>query len=91
MGKRRKGRRGKQGRGAGGRRGPSGPKPAVMEPPRARLERVDPFRYRVRKDGPMRVEGLIFADEKLIELVRRDRGTAQRPCMAKGSLRIHPF
>jgi len=41
------------------------------------LEQVDPWRWRIPKTGPMRTDGLIFADSKLIQAVRGDESLRQ--------------
>jgi len=41
------------------------------------LEQVDPWRWRIPKTGPMRTDGLIFADSKLIQAVRGDESLQQ--------------
>ncbi|MEX2530628.1 MAG: RtcB family protein [Gemmatimonadota bacterium] len=42
-----------------------------------RLERIDEFRWRVPKQGAMRVEGLIFADDVLVRDIRQDPAVEQ--------------
>ncbi|RMG49119.1 MAG: RtcB family protein [Acidobacteria bacterium] len=42
-----------------------------------RLERVDPYRWRIPRQGGMRVPGLIYADERLIEAIEQDRAPEQ--------------
>jgi len=39
------------------------------------LERLDPTRWRIPRSGGMRVDGLVFADERLMAAIRRD------PCL----------
>lgn len=41
------------------------------------LEQVDPWRWRIPKTGPMRTDGLIFADSKLIQALRGDESLRQ--------------
>ena len=43
------------------------------------LERIDDCRYRIPKDANagMRVDGIIYADERLIKLIRQDRAPEQ--------------
>ena len=37
------------------------------------LERVDAYRWRIPRQGKMRVDGLVFADEQLMASIRRDK------------------
>jgi tRNA-splicing ligase RtcB len=39
------------------------------------LERLDAWRWRIPKSGGMRVDGVVYADDRLIEEIRRD------PCL----------
>ncbi len=41
------------------------------------VERIDDYRWRVPRQGPMRVEGLIIADELLMEDIRGDESVEQ--------------
>jgi tRNA-splicing ligase RtcB (3'-phosphate/5'-hydroxy nucleic acid ligase) len=41
------------------------------------LERIDDYRWRVPRSGNMRVEGLIFADDRLVRDIRRDEAVRQ--------------
>jgi len=43
----------------------------------ARVERIDPYRWRVPKQGGMRTHGLIFADEELIKDLEGDQAVQQ--------------
>ncbi len=38
-----------------------------------RLEKVDEWRWRIPRTGPMRTEGLVFASERILENLRRQR------------------
>ncbi|MFW5947568.1 MAG: RtcB family protein, partial [Gemmatimonadota bacterium] len=42
-----------------------------------RLERIDEYRWRVPKQGGMRVEGLVFADDTLMADIRGDEAVRQ--------------
>src|SRR6266516_2941471 len=44
---------------------------------RPRLERIDEVRWRVPRQGAMRVEGRVYADDVLIEAIRRDAAVQQ--------------
>jgi tRNA-splicing ligase RtcB len=41
------------------------------------IQRIDTFRWKVRKEGKMRVDGLIYASESMIEAVRSDQSLEQ--------------
>jgi len=47
---------------------PSGP---------VRIEKVDEFRWRIPRVGPMRTDGLVFASEALLADMREDRALEQ--------------
>ena len=38
--------------------------------PPVRVERIDDFRWRIPRQGAMRVDGLVYADDALMELLR---------------------
>jgi tRNA-splicing ligase RtcB len=42
-----------------------------------RLERLDPFRWRIPKQGKMRVDGIVFADDRLMASIGQDRALEQ--------------
>ncbi len=42
-----------------------------------RVEREDEFRWRIPRQGRMRVDGLVFADDKLMEQIRDDEALRQ--------------
>ncbi len=67
------GKKGRPGRGAGGGAAAAGP--AGNPPPR--VERVDAFRWRIPRQGRMRVDGLVFADDRLMEQIRGDEAVRQ--------------
>src|SRR6266496_3070587 len=50
----------------------------------ARVERIDPYRWRVPKQGGMRTHGLIFADEGLIKDLEGDQAVQQVVNVAHG-------
>ncbi len=41
------------------------------------LERIDAFRWRIPRQGRMRVEGLVYADDRLMEQIRGDQALRQ--------------
>jgi tRNA-splicing ligase RtcB len=48
-----------------------------MELPPVRLEQIDPYRWRIPKAGPMHVDGIVYATEKLMESIREDQSLQQ--------------
>jgi len=42
-----------------------------------KVERVDETRWRIRRQGGMRVDGLVFASEKMMQDIRQDRSLEQ--------------
>ena len=54
----------------------------------ARVERIDPYRWRVPKQGGMRTHGLIFADEELIKDLEGDQAVQRQP-VAEGQSGMH--
>jgi tRNA-splicing ligase RtcB len=46
-------------------------------PERVRLEKIDDCRYRIPRSGRMRVDGMIYADEKLIRNIHEDESPKQ--------------
>ncbi len=42
-----------------------------------RLEKVDDYRWKIPRQGKMRTEGLIYADERLFVDIRKDQSLAQ--------------
>lgn len=45
--------------------------------PRLRIERIDDYRWRIPKEGGMRVDGIIYADEKMMESIKDDQSPQQ--------------
>src|SRR6266487_3499633 len=41
------------------------------------IERIDPFRWRIPKQGKMRVDGIVFADDHLMDSLRQDQALEQ--------------
>lgn len=41
------------------------------------IEKLDDYRWRVPKQGNMRVEGLVYADEKMMRDIRKDQSLQQ--------------
>ena len=42
-----------------------------------KIEKIDDYRWRIPKDGGMRVEGVIYADKKMLEELRTDQSPQQ--------------
>src|SRR4051794_10384068 len=42
-----------------------------------RIERIDEFRWRLPREGGMRVEGIVYADERLMADIREDPSLTQ--------------
>src|SRR5215208_7023073 len=42
-----------------------------------RLEQIDQFRWRLPRDGGMRVDGIVYADERLMADIREDPSLTQ--------------
>src|SRR3990172_879489 len=41
------------------------------------LQRIDEYRWKIPKKGRMRVDGVIYADERMIETIRQDESLVQ--------------
>ena len=42
-----------------------------------KLERLDDTRWRLRRSGNMRVDGIVYADDRLMEALREDQALEQ--------------
>jgi tRNA-splicing ligase RtcB len=42
-----------------------------------RVERIDPFTWRIPRTGPMRVDGIVFADDRLMRGIQGDKSLEQ--------------
>jgi len=42
-----------------------------------KIEQVDDWRWRIPREGKMRIEGLIYADEEMIGDIRKDQSLQQ--------------
>lgn len=42
-----------------------------------KLQKVDDFRWRIPKEGKMRTDGLVFADEAMMKDIRKDQSLVQ--------------
>lgn len=54
-----------------------GPAPDKLPQPKVKLEALDPYRWRARKQGAMRVPGLIFGDAHIMDDVIREKVAQQ--------------
>jgi tRNA-splicing ligase RtcB len=41
------------------------------------VERIDPYRVRLPKTGGMRVDGIVYADDKMMQVIRKDESLQQ--------------
>ena len=41
------------------------------------IEKVDDYRWRVPKRGKMKTEGMVYADERMMETIRKDQSRHQ--------------
>jgi tRNA-splicing ligase RtcB len=41
------------------------------------LQQIDPYRWRIPREGKMRVDGIVYADEKMIADIRQDQSLQQ--------------
>ena len=48
-----------------------------MEKPSIRFERLDECRWRMPRSGPMRVDGIIYASERMMGAIRSDQSPQQ--------------
>lgn len=48
-----------------------------MGPSDISLEQVDAWRWRIPKQGAMRVDGMVYADQEMIRDIRRDQSLQQ--------------
>lgn len=42
-----------------------------------KVEQIDPYRWRIPREGKMRTDGLIFADSRMIEILRHEQALEQ--------------
>jgi tRNA-splicing ligase RtcB len=42
-----------------------------------KIQKVDEWRWRIPKEGRMRTEGLVYADEKMMKDIRKDQSLLQ--------------
>lgn len=44
---------------------------------RPKLQKIDPWRWRIPREGKMRTEGLVFADQQMLETIQKDQSLNQ--------------
>ena len=49
----------------------------MKEGRKIKVEKVDEWRWRIPREGNMRTEGLVYADEKMMEVILKDRSLNQ--------------
>jgi len=42
-----------------------------------KIQKIDEWRWRIPREGKMRTEGLVYADEKLMKDIRKDQSLSQ--------------
>jgi tRNA-splicing ligase RtcB (3'-phosphate/5'-hydroxy nucleic acid ligase) len=42
-----------------------------------KIQKIDDWRWRIPREGKMRAEGLVFADEKMMKDIRKDQSLLQ--------------
>ena len=48
-----------------------------MSAPNIHMEQIDEWRWRIPKQGAMRVDGMVYADQNMIRDIRRDQSLQQ--------------
>jgi tRNA-splicing ligase RtcB len=49
----------------------------MVEAHQVKIQKLDEWRWRIPKEGRMRTEGLVYADEKMIKDIRKDQSLVQ--------------
>ncbi len=49
----------------------------MAQGPQVKIQKIDEWRWRIPKEGKMRTEGLIYADEKLFKEIQKDQSLSQ--------------
>ena len=42
-----------------------------------KIQKVDEWRWRIPREGKMRVEGMVYADERMLQNIRQDQSLVQ--------------
>jgi tRNA-splicing ligase RtcB (3'-phosphate/5'-hydroxy nucleic acid ligase) len=50
---------------------------SMTENPQVKIQKIDDWRWRIPREGKMRSEGLVFADEKMMKDIRKDQSLLQ--------------
>ena len=48
-----------------------------MTPEKIKIQKIDDYRWRVPREGKMRTDGVIYADERIMETIREDQSLSQ--------------
>ena len=49
----------------------------MSEDQKVKIQNIDAWRWRIPREGNMRTEGLVYADEKMMQDIRKDQGLLQ--------------
>ena len=49
----------------------------MAEAQQVKIQKVDEWRWRIPREGRMRTEGLVYADEKMMKDIRKDQSLLQ--------------
>jgi len=49
----------------------------MAEAQQVKIQKVDEWRWRIPKEGRMRTEGIVYADEKMMKDIRKDQSLLQ--------------
>jgi len=49
----------------------------MAESQQVKIQKIDEWRWRIPREGKMRTEGLVFADDKMMQDIRKDQSLAQ--------------
>jgi len=42
-----------------------------------KIQKIDPWRWRIPREGKMRTEGLVYADDKMLREIQKDQSLTQ--------------
>jgi tRNA-splicing ligase RtcB len=48
-----------------------------VTPEKIKIQKIDDYRWRVPREGKMRTDGVIYADERMMETIRGDQSLSQ--------------
>jgi tRNA-splicing ligase RtcB (3'-phosphate/5'-hydroxy nucleic acid ligase) len=49
----------------------------MAESQQVKIQKIDEWRWRIPREGKMRTEGLVFADDKMMQDIRKDQSLHQ--------------